>query len=457
MPVEVGETERQSGHARWLTSRRLPLCAGVVLLAVGGSLAFFARQPKLHAGREIDTWQDFSLGKKHIVNSAAGVSLWENMPSEASKTSRKRYAVAYAWSDPDIFYKRMKWPVGKQSVLSPYFHGKGVCALALTAIASRKLLQASVGEEGVAEAVVLTDGMASEQMDYLRSVGIRIVLSNLTDLYTWQEWQHYDNYYPGGGKHRSYKDGFFKLRATTLKAGLAGLTEYAFLIYLDVDAWLPSPPIVDMFHGHRNVEFVTAIDGSNMSPLSVGRFALKPRQAAFEDMMRRLRDGFSLEKGWGKQGLRIGVHGWKHLNCKRLNWHNKAYCKDRNTSRWDFLAAQGDKGILFTEYSVVRNTALILDDGPQFDHAMTAFNWYGPGKPWMPETKCYEKKSWQSFDPIARLDQYWSLYHKYSRPEMVSPHARSSLSSFCLASLDEAQQSHRRLHKKCTPSHKQSA
>merc|ERR1711879_1033205 len=135
---------------------------------------------------------------------------------------------------------------------------------------------------------------------------------------------------------------------------------------------------------------------------------------AFEDLMNLLRIGFSFEKGWGEKGLRIGAGVW-------------------NRTRWDFLGAQGDKGILFTEYSVNRGTykELTRDD---FQRTVPAFNWYGPHKPWMPINNCDDLHplEWQDFDPRARVAEYWKLYRMYSRPIMTRTLVKSSLMDFCI-------------------------
>lgn len=321
-------------------------CALLAMVTLASSLAVASAFLLLHRSTGV------AAGAR-VLTSASGVSIWEESASESSPAPLSRYAVAYVWSDPQVYYREHNWTIERQSYVGPYAHGRGVCGLALSAIASKQLLQESVGADGVADAVVLTDNMRDEHHGYLKDLGIRVLFTNLTDLYTFEKYDLNTSY------HENHRAAFFKMRASIMKAGLAGLTEYHSIIYLDVDAFLHAPPPRPNPMPDDSVEFFSE-SCCDDAPLAVGSFALKPQQDAFEDMVRLIAVGFSPEAGWGTRGLRIGPGHWPTIECdwKKIagpgNRYNvQAYCSDDNTPRWDFLGAEGDKGLSSSEYAKV--------------------------------------------------------------------------------------------------------
>ena len=71
--------------------------------------------------------------------------------------------------------------------LGPFARGMGLCALAHSALASLGQLANATGG---AEAVVLTDNMKEGDEEYLRKLGVRVVRTNLTELYTFKKLEH---------------------------------------------------------------------------------------------------------------------------------------------------------------------------------------------------------------------------------------------------------------------------
>ncbi|CAE7917149.1 unnamed protein product [Symbiodinium necroappetens] len=169
------------------------------------------------------------------------------------------------------------------------------------------------------------------------------------------------------------------------------------------------------------------------APLAVGNFILKPNQRAFSDMMDMLSAGFTPERGWGLRDLKIGPDGW-HLNCDDPGWESKAYCADRNTSRWDFLGAEGDKGLLFTEYSAIRRAFRTLKKS-DYTQMTKSYNFFGPIKPWMPIKRCEilsDANHW-NLHPVGHIPQFWELYEKYSRSKMIATEPL-----YCVSDLDRS-------------------
>jgi len=298
-----------------------------------------------------------------------------------------------------------------------------------------------VGDAGVADAVVLTDGIEAEQAAYLQELGIRLILTNMTKLYTWEKFGLVVN----NSYHHNHRAAYFKLRASVMKAALAGLTEYRTLIYLDVDAYLyAAPPNPNPMEGLEDgrVEMLTArccVD----APLPVGIFALKPQQDAFEDMMRLVDQGFHPARGWGVQGLRIGPGNWLMIHCyhgdPNHGYHTHAYCDDPNTSRWDFVGAEGDKGLLFSEYARIRYTYKQLDYKWYYKR-LPAYNFFGKYKPWMDDNPCVDYAN--AKDSLKNIPQYWELYRKHARPELTRLGASSPFGGHCLALLDKGMKSY---------------
>merc|ERR1711862_710313 len=222
--------------------------------------------------------------------------------------------------------------------------------------------------------------MANEHDLYLNELGIRVLHTNMTDLYTPEKFS------VGVGR-----DWWFQMRLTTMKAGLAGLTDYRSIIYLDADAYLFAPPSApDPMQDLKNgtIEFVSIWCCSN-APLAVGWFGMKPQQDAFEDMMNLIKIGFSHKMGWGFRGMRIGPKNWPNISCPSASRLQKAYCTDPNTPRWDFAGVTGDKGILFAEYAVVRGTFALLEHS-EFVRRIPSYNFWGRYKPWMPDNPCVD-------------------------------------------------------------------
>jgi len=197
-------------------------------------------------------------------------------------------------------------------------------------------------------------------------------------------------------------------------------------------------------------------------PLPVGIFALKPQQDAFEDMMRLVDQGFHPARGWGVQGLRIGPGNWPAIHCYHgdhvyaeaqmgdVGWeilkqithgyyHTHAYCDDPNTSRWDFLGAEGDKGLLFSEYARIRDTYKQMDY-KWFYKRLPAYNFYGKYKPWMDDNPCIDYA--QTRSSMRSIPQYWEVYRKHARPELTRLGASSPFGGHCLALLDKGMQSY---------------
>lgn len=427
------ESTRRQGYLIILTTVAVgALVFGIILIP--GILSYTPRQ-------------------KIILNSAAGVSIWEMTTSRSRVSPSSRYAVAYVWSDPDLFYRKSNWTISSTTnFVGPYAKGRGICGLALSAIASRNFLQDSVGPGGIADAVVLTDNIASEHTAYLEGFGIRVLVSNLTALYSWPKYD-LDNEY---NRHR-HRAAFFKLRATTLKAGLAGLTEYRSVIYLDVGAYLvAAPPEPDPLQGLGTGTFeYMSISCCQNSPLSVGMNALRPQQDAFEDLMTLLKSGFSPETGWGYRGLRVGPDRWPTVDCSEAYRKREpfvvSYCKDPNTSRWDFVGAEGDKGLLFAEYAVIRKSFTRVESH-EFHRILPSYTFYGKWKPWMPDNPCVNYTSKQVPLPLRHIPQYWRLYQTYSRPTMATESTRSAFGSFCVAELDKGLKS----YTDCSSAHGQS-
>jgi len=229
---------------------------------------------------------------RRTVNSASGVSIWELVSAHSSVPSLPRFAVAYVWSDAEKFYGQRNWDIDQRSFVGPYSQGRGACGLALSAIASKRFLQEAAGPHAIADAVVLTDLIDDEHAAHLKGFGIRVLFTNLTALYTFDKYDFNTPY------HEDHRASYFKLRASSLKAGLAGLLEYQSIIYLDTDAYLVARPLdPDPFSGLDNrSEFLTFPCCAD-APLAVGWFALRPQQDAFEDMVKLLDAGFSPETG----------------------------------------------------------------------------------------------------------------------------------------------------------------
>ena len=150
-------------------------------------------------------------------------------------------------------------------------------------------------------------------------------------------------------------------------------------------------------------------------------------------MMDMLSAGFTPERGWGLRDLKIGPDGW-HLNCDDPGWESKAYCADRNTSRWDFLGAEGDKGLLFTEYSAIRRAFRTLKKA-DYTQMTKSYNFFGPIKPWMPIERCEilsDANQW-NLHPVGHIPQFWELYEKYSRSKMIATEPL-----YCVSDLDRS-------------------
>lgn len=384
-----------------------------------------------------DSVSDRTPGDRGIrtLNSASGIKIWEDTASHPTFPWPPRFAVAYVWSDPGIFYEQQKWAMHEDSFVGPYAHGRGACGLALSAIASKRLLQESVGPDAIADAVVLTDGIADDHASYFKELGIRVLSTNMTALYTFDKFDFNTTY------HEDHQAAYFKLRASSMKAGLAGLLEYRFIIYLDVDAYLKAPlPYPNPWHGLNNgrSEFLSKDDRT--APLSVGCFAIKPQQDAFEDMIKLIKIGFSPQTGWGFRKYRIGPERWPKCDCNAyLDNITGSYCSDPNTSRWDFIGAEGDKGILFTEYAIVRDTLTSVDKD-EWQRRLSAYNFWGPYKPWMHDNPCVD---WGiENESLQHIPEYWSLYKNYSRPAMASDQVASSFNTFCISELDKGLKSY---------------
>lgn len=352
------------------------------------------------------------------VNSG-NISIW-GPPASA------KFAVAYVWSDADVFFHQQGWAVPGQSreendmnYLGPFASGMGLCALAHSALASLGQL-ANTG----AEAVVLTDNMKEGDEEYLRKLGVRVVRTNLTELYTFKKLEHIirsSDYY--GYTEEGRRHGFFKERSCMLKAGLAAL-DYELLVYLDVDTVAVRPPSLEVL-GMKGWEmFSYTVENA---PISGGDFLLRPSHGAFHDMIRLMDVGFSRDLGWGKLGL--PVEKWGGLRCQFASNHH--YCQEKpDFNHWDFLAAEGDKGIMYASYGLVRRTLDNKSGKRRFQKWAGSFGFYGMQKPWMPQP-CSYNNGWLK----DRIELYWQLYANQSRPKM------QGLRTSCVARMDAAWES----------------
>jgi len=293
-----------------------------------------------------------------------GVQITELLPDDAAvarnSSTTRRFAIAYVWSDPDRFWAthRGKDGAGNASLhgyTAPYAHGQGLCILAGSALNAKNLYQKAIGSKGVVDAVVVTDNLSHGDQKDLAALGIHVFLTNFTNLYTVERYAPKVASGYGDDSHASRLDAYFKLRAASLKAVIAGLTNYERVLYMDADAFAHAQPSPDVFETGGSAEYVVGGPCCINAPLGVGIFLLRPNLDAFRSMVGMVRSGFTHEHGWGQLHLKVGGR-WPGILCRPGEEYTRAYCEDPDTPRWDFLGAESDKGLLFAEYKLVRKS-----------------------------------------------------------------------------------------------------
>jgi len=314
-----------------------------------------------------------------------------------------RMAVSYVWSTPP----RKDETAADGEKTRDYKDGAGECALAVTALKSRQSLQKAVADSMDVDALVTTDGsMDLKVQDALLGLDINLMHTNMTNLYTTDMFLGIRQRDPDAPYYGDAEDAYQKLRAGVLRGAVWYLTEYESVVFIDIDALIERVDENAMLVLPKGVEFLTwpcCVD----APLAVGAIIGRPSVDAFQDFVGVLRRGFSFAHGWrGRDGsfLRIGAENWPHATCHGdtgSNVYAEAFCNDKNTSRWDFIGSEGDKGLLFATFTLIRKSSASNGDalGTHSKH-WNFLHYYGPNKPWQDGQRKVEKHHdwWDAFD-----------------------------------------------------------
>jgi len=283
---------------------------------------------------------------------------------------------------------------------------------------AKSVISERMGPSNVFDVFVVTDNMAEDRAAALESIGFKVIRSDIGDIYS-EQVTNVSTYY----SHTSEVDALQKMRVCSMKIVAASLVDYDAVLYLDADITIAGtkPAAFEMPQG---VELMTQGPCCANAPLAAGVMLIRPNMTAYDDMRSMIQAGFSRRLGWGNRGLHIGPTRWPAINCstsvKNTKWVD-AYCKDPNTSRWDFVGAESDKGLFFAEYFIERASHKILATD-----SLDERHWWGPHKPWM-KGRC------------ANKDQaFWDSWHNVSRPAMRKRREVPFMSQ-CISSFDDAE------------------